>query len=251
MSRYSNYGFPAYVTGAERKAKAEKQLKNLKSKNKTGELSPMVIDGRNISSSWWGKAWCQNLESYADYHNRIGRGKSYVRNGMVIDLKIFKGKIEALVAGSRPQPYECSINIAPLIPKAWKNIKEHLNSKFDSLQILLNGDFPEPLQHVFSSREHGFFPTPKEITMDCSCPDWAILCKHLAAVLYGVGARLDKNPELIFTLRGVDATELISETIQSHKGTLLDKAKEAKKRKVIINITDNELGAMFDIDFKA
>lgn len=248
--RYNDYVFPAYVSVAEKKARAEKQLKNLQSKNKTNQLSPVVIKGRNISSSWWGKAWCQNLESYADYSNRIDRGKSYVRNGMVIDLKIFKGGIEALVAGSSPKPYKCLINIAPLVPKAWENIKEHLTSKFDSLQTLLSGNFPEPLKHVFSFKDHGFFPTPKEIKMDCSCPDWASLCKHLAAVLYGVGAKLDKNPELIFTLRGVDVSELITETIQAHKGSLLEKAKEAKKRKTIINITDNELGAMFDIDFK-
>lgn len=250
MGRYSKYDhyWPEYVSVSERKAKAEMQLKKLMAKSETKKLNPVTINGRNISSSWWGNAWCENLESYADYYSRIGRGKSYVRNGMVLDLKISKGKIEAIVAGSRPNPYTCTIDVTPITPATWENIKEHLGTKFDSIQILLSGLFPEALKHIFSSKEFGFFPSPKEIKMDCSCPDWASLCKHLAAVFYAVGARLDKNPELIFTLRGADIKELTSEAIKTHKKSLLKKAANAKKSKKIIDNTDDTISTMFGID---
>lgn len=250
MSRYDNwgYGFPQYETVAEKREKALKALEKFKSKNKTESLSPVVIEGRNIAKSWWGKAWCENLESYADYSNRIDRGKSYVRNGMVIDLKISKGFITALVVGSGPAPYRCDISIKTLDEKAWNNLKTKLQNKFDSLQTLLAGEFPEDLKHVFSSKEYGFFPAPKEIKMNCSCPDYAELCKHLASVLYGVGARLDNNPELIFTLRGVDINELTSSVIQSQKKKLSEKAGKAKQSKKVIKMKDSDLSSVFGID---
>lgn len=249
--RYSDYGYPQYETVAEKRAKAEKALDKFKSKNKTDNMSPIVIEGRNIAKSWWGKAWCENLESYADYSNRIDRGKSYVRNGMVIDLKISKGLVSALVMGSRPTPYKCDITIKTLDEKAWSNLKTKLQSKFDSLQTLLAGEFPEDLKHVFSSKENGFFPSPKEIKMNCSCPDYADLCKHLASALYGVGAKLDANPELIFTLRGADINELTSSVLQSHKKTLSDKVSKAKKSKKVIKMKDSDIGSIFGIDIKA
>lgn len=249
-SRYSDYGYPQYETVAEKKAKAEKALAKFKAKNKDDSLSPIVIEGRNIAKSWWGKAWCENLESYADYENRIDRGKSYVRNGMVIDLKISKGLISALVVGSRPTPYKCDITIKTLDEKAWNSLKTKLHDKFDSLQTLLAGEFPEDLKDVFSSKESGFFPSPKEIKMQCSCPDYASLCKHLASVLYGVGAKLDTSPELIFTLRGVDTNDLTSSVIESQKKVLTEKATKAKKSKKVIEMGDSDISSVFGIDIQ-
>ena len=248
QSRYHN-DYPKYESVAEKKANVQKKLAKLNAKNKS-PLSPVIIMGRGISNSWWGKSWCKNLERYSDYSNRIGRGRSYVRNGFVIDLKLSEGKIESQVMGSGSKPYKCVINISTLSESAWKSIKDKIGSKFDSIQVLLAGKFPTELQEIFSSLEYGFFPKPKEIKMNCSCPDWATMCKHIAATLYAVGARLDESPELIFTLRGVDMKDIIDETIQSHSDSLIKKAKNVRSDR-IMKIKELALGELFNIDLKS
>ena len=212
------YSFRPYVSAGERKAKALLKIKKLTQAGK--KLSPVTLEGRAIAKTFWGKAWCDNLESYSDYENRLPRGRTYVRNGSVIDLQIGKGKIEAQIMGS--DHYHGHIHIAPLSAKAWGKIKTECSGKIDSVIELLRGELSESVMEVITRRDVGLFPKPSEIKLDCSCPDWADLCKHLAAVLYGVGARLDKQPELLFLLRGVDHTELItlaaSTTIAGTKG---------------------------------
>lgn len=253
MARYKKYSgyecYPQYESVAEKKAKVQKNLNKLKAKTAL-ELNPIVIEGRTISNSWWGKSWCKNLERYSDYSNRIGRGRCYVKNGFVVDLTISEGKIESLVMGSGAKPYKCVINISTLSGSAWKTIKEKIGSKFDSIQVLLAGKFPTDLQDILSSLDYGFFPKPKEIKMDCSCPDWATMCKHIAATLYGVGARLDESPELIFTLRGVDMKELIDKTIKSHTDSLIKRAINIKSSR-IMKVEEQSLGKLFNIDFKS
>ncbi|MGH7959829.1 MAG: hypothetical protein ACREH8_22835, partial [Opitutaceae bacterium] len=138
---------------------------------------------------------------------RLPRGRTYVRNGSVIDLQIASGKISAMVMGS--QLYRGTIAIAPLAPQRWKAIKAACSGKIDSLVGLLQGRLSDAVMRIITDRDSGLFPAPSEIKLDCSCPDWADLCKHHAAVLYGVGARLDAQPELLFVLRGVDHLELI------------------------------------------
>jgi hypothetical protein len=105
----SYYGFPEYVPVAERKRKAQQAVEKLKKKNP--DISPVIIEGRKLVRTWWGKAWNDNMESYSDYGNRIGRGRSYVRNGAVLDLKIEKGTVIALVQGSSAKPYKIEIQI--------------------------------------------------------------------------------------------------------------------------------------------
>lgn len=160
-----------------------------------------MIQGRQIVHSWWGKAWCENLERYADYESRLDRGKRYVRTGAVIDLKIKKGKILARVQGTRKTPYKTEIRISPLSEEKCQTIIKKCGQRLDTLEKLLSSDFPEEMKELFQSR-NGLFPSPKEISFQCSCPDWALMCKHVAAVLYGVGVRLDENPLLFFELRG-------------------------------------------------
>ena len=155
-----------------------------------------MIEGTAIARTWWGKAWNKNLESYADYHNRIGRGRSYVRHGAVLDLQIGSGLVESLVQGSRSRPYSVTIRIKAMGKKNWEEIKTASQGKLDSLQELLAGKFPKGLGEIFTTQGKGLFPSPKEIDFDCSCPDWASMCKHVAATLYGIGARLDQDPEL-------------------------------------------------------
>ena len=199
------YSFRPYVSVAQRRAKAAKHAQKLAKKGKA--LAPVRFEGRTIARTFWGKAWCDHLESFSDYENRLPRGRTYVRNGSVIDLQIAPGKITAMIMGSTL--YHGTVTIAPLKPALWKAIKAECAGKIDSLVGLLQGRLSDAVMRVITDREKGLFPQPAEIKLGCSCPDWADLCKHLAAVLYGVGARLDTRPELLFVLRGVDHLELI------------------------------------------
>lgn len=240
--RYSGYsGYPEYVSVGERRATAERQLKNLAKKNPN--LKPIRIHGRTIATTWWGKSWNSNLERYADYSNRIGRGRSYVRSGSVLDLQITPGKITALVQGSQSQPYEIAVTIDKLSAANWNVIRTACQGSFDSLSELLRGRFPQSLKDLFFEQSSGLFPAPKEIHFDCSCPDWASMCKHIAAVLYGVGARLDHDPSLFFSLREIDIDEVITETVASAADTLLRKA--ASRSKNVLE--DADIGDVFGI----
>ena len=210
-----------YVPVAERRARAAREMAKLTKKHGQA-ASPVVLGSRKIASTFWGKAWCDNLEAYSDYANRLPRGRTYVRNGSVVDLQVSQGKVTARVSGS--SLYKIEINIKPLAANLWKAIQTECAGKIDSLIELLQGKLSSSVMQIVTRPERGLFPTPKEIELDCSCPDWADLCKHVAASLYGVGARLDQNPELLFLLRGVDPGDLISkasaaETVRQSAGT--------------------------------
>jgi uncharacterized Zn finger protein/DNA-binding XRE family transcriptional regulator len=206
MSRYSFYA--PYVPVAERRRQAQEKLKKMSKKGMKIEPLGELTHRTKIATSFWGQRWCEHLESYSDFSNRLPRGRTYVRNGSVIHLAIRTGEIEALVQGS--ELYKIHVKISPLPPAKWKVIQTKCRGKIGSLIELLQGKISSEIMAIVSDQTEGLFPSPKEIDMDCSCPDWAGLCKHLAAVLYGVGARLDQQPELLFTLRGVDHNELIS-----------------------------------------
>lgn len=240
------WGFAPYVSVAEKQRRSEKKLKQLKKKNP--KIHPVVINGRTIAKTWWGKAWNSNLERYADYSNRIGRGRSYVRYGSVLDLKISKGNVESLVMGSSSKAYSIKIKISNLTKKKWAEIKEKSKDKIESLQELLDGKFPKNLGEIFTAKGEGLFPAPKEIKLSCSCPDWAVMCKHVAAALYGVGARLDEKPELFFTLRGVKIDDIVSFAVKKRKTELLDSAAKRKKKPRVIKGDDSKLSKLFDID---
>lgn len=242
MSYWSYY--PPYISVAEKRAKAGKKLKALRKKN--SNIQPVVIESRTLVRTWWGKAWNTNLESYADYTNRIGRGRSYVRHGAVLDLTIKSGLIESLVSGSRSTPYKIKIKIKALKKNIWKNIQKSCQGEFASLQELLNGQFPKSLSAIFTDIKSGLFPSPKEIVFDCSCPDWADMCKHIAATLYGIGARLDSEPELFFTLRDVNTKDLITAAVKTQTTTLIKKARK-KSSKVM---DDSNLSEIFGIDLE-
>jgi len=220
------YDYYRKPTVAQQKRSAEKQIAKLRKKNT--DLQPVVLEGNKIAKTWWGVSWCENLERYADYGNRIGRGRSYVRNGFVLDLRISEGIITALVTGRNL--YTVTIKIDKLPEKNWKKIAEQCARRIDSVTALVEGKFPVEFQEVFMKQGDGLFPSPKEIHMDCSCPDWATMCKHVAAVLYGVGAKLDSNPLLFFTLRGIDQTELIKKSVDEKMKSLMVNAQKISKR---------------------
>jgi len=240
MAYYS--GFPEYVTVAEKRQKAQKSVEKLRKKNP--DICPVIIAGTKIAKTWWGKSWNNNLESYSDFANRIGRGRSYVRHGAVLDLKITQGEIRALVQGSASRPYQVTISIQPLSNAVWQVITKNCAGKIDSLQELIVGKFPKALAEVFTAKGKGLFPASKEISLQCSCPDGANMCKHVAAVLYGVGARLDDDPTLFFVLRKVKVDDLISEAISQKTETLLKKSK-AKSRRII---EDTDIADMFGLE---
>ena len=216
---YGYGGFPPYVSVAEKKAKAQQKLAKMKKKNP--DLQPIVIEGAKIAKTWWGVAWNKNLESYADYTNRIGRGRSYAKNGFILDLKISVGKIDAIVAGTRSKPYGITIKIDELEDAKWQKIIQACSRQIDSIADLTLGKFPKDLQEIFTEKGGGLFPSPEEIHFDCSCPDWADMCKHIASVLYGIGNRLDDDPLLFFTLRGVDIESLIKKSTQEKMTNML------------------------------
>ena len=199
--------FPAYVSVAERRKRAARKLAQLRKKGYAP--APIVLEPRGvIAKTFWGKSWCDHLESYADYASRLPRGRSYVRNGSVIDLQIATGEVRALVSGS--EIYEATIAVTPLAAARWKAVRKDCAGQIGTVVELLSGKLSRAVMENLCHRERGLFPGGREIEMRCSCPDGAWLCKHLAAVLYGVGARLDASPELLFTLRGVDGAELVA-----------------------------------------
>lgn len=235
------WGFPRYVCKAEKQAKAAQKLEQLRKKR---DVKPVILHGSAIARTWWGKAWNQNLERYADYSNRIGRGRSYVRHGAVLDLQIREGEISALVQGSRSRPYEVSIAIKRLPKATWRAVTASSAGMIESLSELMEGKFPKAMAEIFMRQGTGLFPAPKEISLQCSCPDWATMCKHVAATLYGVGARLDDEPNLFFTLRGVDISDLLSRTLSTGAERLLEKASRKSSR----IIADSDLAGMFGIE---
>ncbi|WP_129596215.1 SWIM zinc finger family protein [Anaerophilus nitritogenes] len=224
----SFYGFGEYITVAKKKENAQKSIEKLRKKNPN--ISPVIINGNAIAKKWWGKAWNTNLESYADLKNRIGRGRSYVRHGAVLDLQIKTGQVEALVQGSSSKPYSVLIQIDELDQGKWTRVIEICNHRIDTMETLIAGEFPKEFDELFKESKNGLFPSLKEIHFQCSCPDSAVVCKHIAAVLYGIGARLDNDPILFFKLRNIDFESLLKKSIEEKMKSMLQNADKNSKR---------------------
>ena len=244
MAWYGDGGwsFRPYVSVAEKKARAAKAIARV-AKKRGRAAEPVVIQrrGRGVATTFWGKAWCDNLERYMDFANRLPRGRTYVRNGSVVDLAIAGGTVEAFVAGS--ELYTVTVHIAQLKRPRWRRVVARCTGRIASLVELLRGELSGEVLAVLADAKEGLFPEPREITMACSCPDWAGMCKHVAAVLYGVGARLDEKPELFFTLRQVDQTELLS---SATSGAISRAGAGAGKR-----IAAEKLADVFGIEIEA
>lgn len=202
----SYFEWGPYVPVAEKRRQAQRKLAKLRKRGQS--VAPVTIEGRTIAKSFWGKSWCSNLEHYSDFATRMPRGRTYVRNGSVLDLQIARGKVAAMVAGS--SLYKVKITISPVTAARWKAICRDCAGAIDSVVELLQGRLAKGVMDRVCRQGDGLFPSPEEIKLSCSCPDWADMCKHVAAALYGVGARLDERPQLLFVLRGVDENELLA-----------------------------------------
>jgi uncharacterized Zn finger protein len=231
------FGWGPYVPVARRREQARRKMEKLEKQGKL--VSPVRIEGRTIAKSFWGKSWCENLERYSDYANRLPRGRSYVRNGSVVDLQIKRGEVIAMVSGS--EMYTIRVKIAPVADKHWGSICGDCAGSIGSLIELLQGQLSKSVMERVCRKNDGLFPAPHEIKLSCSCPDWADMCKHVAAVMYGIGARLDEKPALLFTLRAVDENELIAKAGKdiSFAGTAPTTARV---------IMDDDISALFGID---
>ncbi|MSP01454.1 MAG: hypothetical protein EXR07_10465 [Acetobacteraceae bacterium] len=239
-ARYSSYygdRWAPYVPVAERRRKAELEMKKLQKKGVP--VSPVKIEGKKIATTFWGKAWCDNLEGYGDYENRLPRGRTYVRNGSVVDLQIAPREVTAMVSGS--SIYKVKITIGEVAKPQWKAICAECSGGIDSLVELLQGRFSKGVMERMCRQGAGLFPKPAEIKFSCSCPDGAYMCKHVAAVLYGVGARLDAQPELLFRLRAVNEKDLVADI-----GSALPVSKKGPAAGKVLEADD--MAALFGLD---
>ncbi len=234
------YEWRPYVSVAARRAKALREMEKLKKKGH--DIQPVRIEGKTIARTFWGKAWCDHLEKFSDYENRLPRGRTYVRNGSVCHLEVKQGEIVAKVSGS--MMYNVKVRIATVPPAKWRDVKRQCAGQVGSLLELLAGKLSGNVMTVVTDRDKGLFPLPKEISLSCSCPDWAEMCKHVAAVMYGVGARLDEKPELLFLLRGVDHAELVGEAAAK---AIVGKTTQGRGRR----LDAAGLGDVFGIDLAA
>lgn len=237
MARYDEEQWPAYVSVAERRLKAEREAGTLRKKGSV--LSPVAIEGRKIASTFWGKAWCDNLESYRDYANRLERGRSYVRNGLVIDLQIAPHVVTAIVSGS--SVYTVKINISEVQKALWKSICADCSGGIDSIVELLQGRFSKGVMERICRQGTGLFPKPADIKFSCSCLDHASMCKHVAATLYGIGVRLETKPELLFRLRAVNENDLLANI-----GEALPMSKQGPAAGKVLEADD--MAALFGLD---
>jgi uncharacterized Zn finger protein len=233
----SDFDWHPYVPVAEKRRLAERELARLRKRGQS--IAPVTVEGRTIAKTFWGKSWCGNLERYSDYASRLPRGRTYIRNGSVLDLKIAKGEVAAMVAGS--SLYKIKITVAPVNAGRWKAICRDCAGAIDSLVELLQGRLAKGIMDRVCRAGDGLFPSPEEIKLSCSCPDWADMCKHVAAALYGVGARLDEKPELLFVLRGVDETELLADA-----GRDLVRARAAPSTARLLG--DSDVAALFGLE---
>src|SRR6266436_8095795 len=231
------YGWAPYVSVAQRRRQAASEMAKLKKKGRL--VSPVAVEGRTIVKTFWGEAWCENLERYSDFANRLPRGRTYVRNGSVVDLQVGPGSVTALVSGSTM--YDVKVTVGPVSRARWGAICKDCSGAIDSLVELLQGRLSKGVMTRLCEEKTGLFPSPKEILFTCSCPDWASMCKHVAAVLYGIGARLDHQPELLFTLRKVDQQDLIAKA----GSALTQKRKAPAGAKVLAS---DDLSEMFGIE---
>lgn len=231
------YRFRPYVPIATRLRQLERNMKRLARRGLVPE--PVQIEGRRLARTFWGLAWCRHIEAFHDHSNRLPRGRAYVRNGSVGHLAIRRGRVEAYVQGS--DLYHVEARVAELTSDRWEALRSECTGRIGSILDLLQGKLSREVMAVVTDPAGGLFPSSREVRLSCDCPDGARLCKHLAAVLYGVGARLDDRPELLFVLRGVDHEQLIETEVEA----TVFSAEDASSR---LHAEGDRLSEIFGVD---
>ena len=226
------------MTVAQRKEQIKQLIKELKAAGQ--DIEPITLNGKKIAKSFWGKAWCDNLDNIAEYFSRLKVARNYLRHGAVIDLKINKNEVSALVSGS--DLYLLKIIFQPLDKYQLAEFKEEINKNISSAIDLLNGNFSDEVMNVICDEDYGIFPTEKDLIINCNCPDYTDICKHVAAVMYAIGIKLDDNPEYFFSLRGVELKDCFS------INNLIDNNNNEDITTKSLSIDDAM--EMFDIDFE-
>src|SRR6516225_9973543 len=192
--RYYDDWFPRFPKSKPRAAKG-----GIKAQTKRGQFG----------QSWWAKRWIAVLESF-DIGARLGRGRSYARNGQVLNIDIAKAEVTAKVQGSRPKPYDVTIQVKSLAEKEWAKVIEALSGQAIYAAKLLAGEMPQDIENVFQEVKLSLFPEKLgDLATECSCPDWSNPCKHIAAVYYLIGEEFDRDPYLLFRLRGLNREDLL------------------------------------------
>jgi len=165
-----------------------------------------------FGSTWWGQRWIGALERFGGgYSSRLGRGRSYARQGRVHDLRVAGGAVFARVTGTRLDPYEVSLTVAPLDARAWERAIQAMAAKARFAAALLAGEMPKDIDEAFAEGGASLFPARgDDLVTDCSCPDWGNPCKHVAAVHYVLGEAFDRDPFLLFQLRGRDKATVLA-----------------------------------------
>ena len=244
MSKYWN-DIPGYTQPSAEELQKRAAISVSAARKKGQQMEPAIPreGSEDICESWWGKAWCENLMRYADYATRLERGKRYIQNGTVVDLKIQKGRVVARVQGTRRVPYKIDIRISPLSEEKCQALIAKCGRKIKNLEDFADGDFSEELKGIFLDKEEGLFPNPAEISFICSCPDWALMCKHVAAAMYGIGLRLDENPFYFFELRGIDVNRFIDVTVDSKVESMLENAGTVTSRM----LDNSRISGLFEI----
>ena len=162
----------------------------------------------SFGASWWGQKWVRTLESF-DIGARLARGRSYARGGQVLNIDIAPGKVAAKVQGSTPRPYAVSIELKPLSPADWDKVTAALGGQAVFAAKLLAGEMPAEIEPIFADNGLSLFPAKsRDLATDCSCPDSSNPCKHIAAVYYLIAEEFDRDPFLLFRLRGMDRETL-------------------------------------------
>lgn len=232
------WGYKPYVPVAKRHERAKKQMQKLRKQGRF--ITPIELSSKKISTTFWGTSWCSHIESLSDFDNRLPRGRTYVRNGSVCHLAISEGKVTAIVTGN--ELYNVNVHISPLKEAKWQKIKALCKGQISSVLDLLSGKLSDGVMDIVCDKHQGMFPFDNEIEFDCDCFDWASMCKHVAAVLYGIGSRLDAHPEQLFILRAVDYNELID--IQASVATLTKGSTCDSKQ-----LASDDLASIFGIEF--
>lgn len=216
MAYHDGWGYPP-------KSTPRKVSGGIKAKSKRG----------SIGDTWWSRRWIGTLESFG-WENRLQRGKSYARSGQVLEFKIYPGSIEAEVQGSAYRPYDVKIKMIPFTDDEWDQIVTSLSKKASYAAKLLAGEVPEDIEEAFADAGKSLFPqSSKEITTYCSCPDQANTCKHIAAVYYIVAEEFDRDPFMIFKLRGITKEKLLDKLGKKRAGsdTLEEETKQQDEGK--------------------